>query len=492
MKKEEIEKIFKLNDIKNYHFHELPHGTGTSVDDHISALRLKYHDGCSTLIFKTDNAFKALLRRDDTHIDNKKLKKVFGTKNLRIASPEELKSETGFEVGMVSPLRLKMETFIDMKVIERPSVRIGTGANEFSLEIGTHELKKITNAKIVDVSFLNPQKAEMKILSGITPSSSKGLHLGNYLGAVKSHVEFQQKGECFYFIADYHALNTVFDAKALRKNIFETYLDYLALGIDVEKTTFFIESHVTTIFELTEILNNVVSFSEMQRMHAFKDKLADANSGVDSINMGLFTYPILMAADILLFEPDIIPVGEDQSQHVEIARDIAKSFNNRYGQVLKVPDLFIKKEAARVVGTDGERKMSKSLGNDITLFANEDTIKKQIMGAKTDPNRIHKNDPGDPEKNVIFSYMKLMDFDETKRIEFEERYKSGNIGDVEIKDAFFQHFLEYFRPFREKRNELSQNNDYVVNLIKKNAQKANTVANRTIEKVRESIGAFVL
>lgn len=484
---DKIEKILKTNNA-DFKLHKVPAGTGVSVDDHIKAFGLKYSDGCATLVFKTDNGFKALMRRDDCNIDNKKLKKIFGTKKLRFAEAEELKSETGYEVGMVSPITLELEKFIDQKVMEKEYVRIGTGGNEYSLEINTQDLKNITKAKVCDVTDLNPQKAEMIILSGITPSSSKGLHLGNYLGAVKPQVEFQSQGQCFYFIADVHALNTVFDAETLRSNVYNTYLDYLALGIDLSKTTFYIESKINSIFELTEYFNNVVTVAQMQRMHAFKDKLQDPNASFESINMGLFTYPILMAADILVFEPDIIPVGEDQSQHVEIARDIAKSFNNTYGQTLKVPELFVTKEAARVPGTDGERKMSKSLGNDLTIFADEKTIKNQVMGIKTDPNRIKKDDPGDPEKNVIFKYFRLMDFDSEKISEYEDRYRKGTIGDVELKNEFYEFYLDYFSDFRKKRSKLAANPNQVQEIIRENTEKANKVANLTIEKARKSIG----
>jgi tryptophanyl-tRNA synthetase len=333
---------------------------------------------------------------------------------------------------------------------------------------------------------------QQRILSGITPSSSKGLHLGNYLGAVKSHVEFQNKGECFYFIADYHALNTVFDPVQFRNNVFETYLDYLALGIDLEKTTFFVESHVREIFELTEILNNVVTYGQMQRMHAFKDKLTDPDADVGGINMGLFNYPILMAADILVFAPDIIPVGEDQVQHVEVARDIAQAFNRRYGEVLKVPELYIKPEVARVPGTDGVRKMGKSLGNDITILADEKTIKQQVMSIVTDPNRIHPTDPGDPAKNVVFKYMELMGYDPVKRSEYMERYKAGTVGDVEIKNAFYEFFLEYFAQARSKRAALAaKDRAEIQELMQSNAAKAREIAQPIMQNIRAAIGAVV-
>lgn len=329
-----------------------------------------------------------------------------------------------------------------------------------------------------------------RFLSGITPSSSKGLHLGNYLGAVKSHVEFQTKGECLYFIADYHALNTVHSPEKFANNTYETYLDYLALGIDLEKTIFFVESHVRPIFELTEILSNVVTLAQMQRMHAYKDKLADPDADAGSLPMGLFNYPILMAADILLFDADIVPVGEDQAQHVEVARDIAKSFNHRYGDVLKIPDLYIKDNVARVPGTDGERKMSKSLGNDLPIFADEDVVRQQVMGITTDPNRIKKDDPGDPEKNVIFKYLRLMDFDADKIMDYEDRYREGTIGDVELKKEFLDFYLDYFAKFRQARQELAADKDLVLKMMQENAVKANDLAAPVISRVRKAIGAI--
>jgi len=225
-------------------------------------------------------------------------------------------------------------------------------------------------------------------------------------------------------------------------------------------------------------------------MHGYKDKLSDPNAGEEAINMGLFSYPVLMAADILIFEPDIIPVGEDQTQHVEICRDIAKSFNNRYGKILKIPELYVKPSVARVPGTDGVRKMGKSLGNDITIFADENIIKQQIMNITTDPNRIKKDDPGDPTKNVIFKYLKLMNFNESQLSNFESRYLGGTIGDVELKEEFYKFFLEYFREFREKRIELAKDKEQILELMKQNAEKANLIAEKTIRKVRDSIGAI--
>ncbi len=328
---------------------------------------------------------------------------------------------------------------------------------------------------------------QKRILSGITPSSAKGLHLGNYLGAVKPHIEFQEKGDCFYFIANLHALNNVFNPEEVHKNTMNIFIEYLAFGLDPEKTTFYIQSDIHGIPYLQTILNNAVTVAELKRMHAYKDKLQNEVSQ-DAINFGLFSYPVLMAADILAFNPDVIPVGEDQTQHVEICRDIARTFNNRYGDVLKVPELFVKKDVARVPGIDGQRKMSKSLGNDIPIFASEDMVKKQIMSVTTDPARIHPTDPGDPDKNVAFTYLGLMEYDGNKLEDMKERYRTGTIGDVEIKKILLNYFLEYFADMRKRKEELQHDIDRISELRRKGAEKANLIAEKTLREVKEAVG----
>ncbi|MCA9372266.1 tryptophan--tRNA ligase [Candidatus Woesebacteria bacterium] len=323
--------------------------------------------------------------------------------------------------------------------------------------------------------------------SGTTPSSSKGLHLGNYFGAVKPNVEFQKTAESFYFIANIHALNTVFDKNVVEQNTFETYVQFLACGINPKKTTFFVQSDIHAIPYLQTILNNVVTVAELKRMHAYKDKLKNAKSH-DQISMGLFSYPVLMSADILAFDADIVPVGEDQTQHVEICREIAHTFNKRYGNILKIPELFVQKEAARIIGIDGQRKMSKSLGNDIPIFAAEKVVKKQIMAITTDPNRIHPTDPGDPRKNVAFSYLQLMDFDSAQLSEMKARYKKGTIGDVEVKTIVFETFMRYFASIRKNYVALMKDKKHIIDIRKTCAEKANAIASTTLQRVKKTVG----
>ena len=326
-----------------------------------------------------------------------------------------------------------------------------------------------------------------RFFSGINPSSAKGLHFGNYFGAVKPHVEFQSQGECIYFVANLHTLNSVFNPKEVEANTLNVFIEYIAFGINPEKTIFFVQSDIPAIPYLQTILNNVVTVGELKRMHGYKDKLQKEVSQ-DAISNGLFNYPVLMAADILAFKPDMVPVGEDQAQHLEITREIARTFNNRYGEVLKIPELYIKKEVARVKGIDGERKMSKSLGNDIPVFGSEEEIKKQIMSITTDPARIRPTDPGDPTKNICFDYLRLIEHDNNKILEMEERYRQGTIGDVEIKKLLLSEFMIYFEPFRKKKEELIKNMDYIHELRKKGAEKANVIAEEVLTEVKKAVG----
>ena len=333
-----------------------------------------------------------------------------------------------------------------------------------------------------------------RILSGITPSSTKGLHIGNYLGMVKPAVAMQDDGQCYYFVANLHALNTVFDPQDVMQNTFNIFIEYLAFGIDPTKTIFYVESDIPEITYLQTILNNAVTVSELKRMHAYKDKLQD-NVSPDSIGFGMFSYPMLMAADILAFDIDLVPVGEDQTQHVEITREIAQTFNNRYGNILVVPELSVKKDVARVPGIHGDKKMSKSLGNDIPIFGTEEEIKKQIMSIKTDPARIHPSDPGNPIKNIAFTYLDLLEYEKNNEndslptlTDMKERYTKGTIGDVEIKKTLYSFFMTYFADMRTKKRELMKDIDAIYDIRAQGALKARKTASKVLDRVKKAVG----
>ncbi len=328
----------------------------------------------------------------------------------------------------------------------------------------------------------------MSVVSGITPSGSE-LHIGNYFGMVRPTIELLSGlGEAYLFIADLHALTTVQKNSSLRFNIENVVLDYLALGLDPSKCVFFRQSDVSGHSQLAVILANYISYGQMQRMHAFKDKLAkDADIG--SVNMGLFNYPILMAADILLYKPDGVPVGEDQRQHVELTRDIAENFNRAYElEVFPLPEPVISKSTGKIVGTDGERKMSKSLGNIISIFEEPENVKKQIMGCFTDPTRIRATDPGKVEGNPVFIYHDLINDDKAEVEDLKSRYRAGTVGDVEVKQKLIAAHERMFAPAREKRKELLKDMSMIEEVLAEGARKANIVAQQTLEEVYKVVG----
>lgn len=319
-----------------------------------------------------------------------------------------------------------------------------------------------------------------RILSGIQSSGTP--HLGNYLGAMKHHITMQDHYECFIFIADLHAITTVRDAKTMQKMSLEIALDYLALGLNPEHTVFFRQSDVPEHAELAWIFSCITPFGLLERAHAYKDAVA---KGFKDATAGLFTYPILMAADILLYKPDIIPVGKDQKQHIEITRDIAVKFNNNFGEVFPLPEEHIAEETAYIIGTDGENKMSKSYGNVINFFADEATLKKQVMSIKTDSTPLEE--PKNPDTCTVFQLYKHFATPE-EVTKLAEHYRAGNFGYGEAKRILYEKLLEYFDPFRKKRFELEQKVSYVNDVLFEGAKKARIVAQKTMSEVREKIG----
>ncbi len=328
-----------------------------------------------------------------------------------------------------------------------------------------------------------------RIVSGITPSGNS-LHIGNYFGAVKPQIELQnnEEFETFYFVADLHALTTVQNPSILHENISNVILDYLALGLDPEKCAFFRQSMVVGHTQLAIVLANYIGLGQMKRMHAYKDKL-QKGADVDTVNMGLFNYPILMAADILLYKPFGVPVGEDQRQHVELTRDIAENFNKTYGQeIFPLPEPLIAKDLGKIVGTDGERKMSKSLGNIIGIFEDEAVIRKQIMNCYTDPNRQKATDPGKVEGNPVFIYHDLLNQNKAEVDELKARYVAGQVGDVEVKEKLFLAHQQFFANARSSRIALANQPELVISILTKGADRSKEVSNQTMTEVFSVIG----
>ena len=318
----------------------------------------------------------------------------------------------------------------------------------------------------------------MRSLSGIQPSGI--LHIGNYFGAIKQFIDLQDEYEGFYFLADFHALTSLPDSESLKHNTMSAILDYLACGLDPEKSTLFLQSDVPEHVELAWILSNVTPMGLIERAHSYKDKVS---KGIKP-NMGLFTYPILMASDILIYDPDVVPVGKDQKQHLEITRDIAIKFNETYGkEIFKLPQDRILEDVAVVPGTDGD-KMSKSYGNVINMFAPAKEIKKQIMNIVTDSTPLEE--PKNPDNNIVKLYSLFASSAETEIL--KEKFLAGNFGYGHAKNELFDKFMDYFGPYRQKREELLNNMDYVYEILRNGAKKARSVASGKLEIVRDIVG----
>lgn len=318
----------------------------------------------------------------------------------------------------------------------------------------------------------------IRILSGIQPSGD--LHIGNYFGMMRKMVEYQQRGEVFAFIVNMHSLTSVFDGQALSSQTLAAATDFLALGLDPEACHFWVQSDVPEVAELTWYLSNSTPLGLLQRGHAYKDKV---DKGIPA-NTGLFTYPVLMAADILAYQSKIIPVGQDQKQHVEMARDIAIKFNNSYGETFVVPVPEICKNDAIVPGVDG-KKMSKSYGNTIEIFGNPKAIRKKVMRIITDSTPVEE--PKNPETCNVFALYKLFAA-EDQVAEMEERYRRGGYGYGEAKKALAELLLSHFAPYQDRWEELKSHPDDVRSILKKGADRVRPIALETMEKVRSAVG----
>jgi len=325
--------------------------------------------------------------------------------------------------------------------------------------------------------------SKKKLLSGITPSGQGNLHIGNYFGALKQWVDLQDEYETYIFIADLHALTVIQDKEQLQNNIMSVALDYLAAGLDPDKITLFKQSDVQAHPELGWIFNCITTMPYLERAHAYKD----AHMKAKEINVGLFDYPLLMAADILLYDPDIVPVGADQKQHVEYARDTAQKFNNIFGETFKLPEHMILDSVAIVPGTDG-RKMSKSYSNTIPLFGTDEEIKKAVMSIVTDSKS--PNDPKDPEACNIFAIHKL--FLKGEQLEaLHARYTNGGIGYKESKDMLVEEILQVIIPMRNRRDEYANDLDKVRDILKQGGIKAKAIADKKMAIVRSNIGVSI-
>jgi len=322
----------------------------------------------------------------------------------------------------------------------------------------------------------------LKVLfTGIQPTGD--LHIGNYFGAVINWVRMQHDYETFISIVDLHAITIKYDPGQMQKRILDLALNLYACGIDMEKTTLFVQSEVPGHADLTWVFNTVTPLGDLERMTQFKDK---AKQNRKNVNVGLLDYPVLQAADILLYKGEVVPVGEDQIQHIELTREIARRFNSRYGETFPECEAYLT-ETPRIMGLDGESKMSKSKNNHIGLLEGEKELWAKISTAKTDPARIRRNDPGNPERCNIFSYHKLVTPEEERK-EIAQGCRTAGIGCIDCKKKLVKNFMKVLGPIQERYNELSLEKKHVMDILESNAEKCRRIATSTILEVKERMG----
>jgi len=319
----------------------------------------------------------------------------------------------------------------------------------------------------------------MRILTGLQPSGQ--IHIGNYFGAMEPAIQLQEEGDAYYFIADYHAMTSMTDADTLRGNIQDLAIDFLACGLDPAKATIYRQSAVPQVHELAWILSTVCPMGLLERCHSYKDKIAKGLSA----NHALFAYPALMAADILLYDANLVPVGKDQKQHVEVTRDLAQKINDKFGEeTLVIPDVKIREDAAAVPGLDGE-KMSKSYNNTLPLYGEQKKLRKQVMKIVTDSAELE--DPKPTEGSVIIALYKLFADKEAVDTMIAE-HQAGGLGYGHFKQNLFDAYWSHFEETRKKREELENNLDYVNQVLNDGAAKAQEIAAQTLDRVKNAVG----
>jgi len=323
-----------------------------------------------------------------------------------------------------------------------------------------------------------------RILTG--DRASGNLHLGHYIGSIVNRLKLQEIYDCYFMVADYHALTTNYDApQLLRESATSIFVDYLAVGLDPEKSTLFVQSAVPEHAELCLVFSMLVTISRAQRIPTLKDKLEDLNLEENLASLGLLAYPVLQAADILLYKADLVPVGEDQVSHIELTREIARRFNYLYGQTFPEPEAMLS-DVSRLPGIDGAKKMSKSLKNDIPLSASAEEVKEKVKAMVTDPAKIRKDDPGHPEICTVFAFHKA--FNKEKADFIAQACRCGQLGCVADKENLAAILNEFLEPIRQKREELLANPAFIQELYENGVKKARKIASQTMKEVKDKVG----
>lgn len=449
----------------------------------------KYTEGLSTLIFKADGKYLEVLKRDDRKVDFKKVKQELDIDNLELASKEDL-TNLGFKSGAVSPLLLDdIEIVVDKSVENMEVSYSGTGSPEHTLEMRAEDLLKVLDKyDLLDITKVDKNKinkTKMRILTGDTPTNTGRLHLGHYVGALEDRVQLQDKYETYVIIANLHAYANYYKkSEKINSAAYQTFLDNLAVGIDPEKAVIFLETGVPEIFEFYSFFMTMVRMNRAVRNPTIKEEIEYKK--LDP-SLAFVAYPILQAADILAFDADLVPVGEDQLPVLEQVREIARDFNKTYGRTFTLPNAKVGR-VARLVGIDGKGKMSKSGGNAIFLSDDRKTLKKKVMSMFTDPNRVHPTDPGKVENNPVFIYHDAFNPNKDEVEDLKKRYRKGKVGDVEVKKKLFKVLDNLLEPIRQKRKKYENDPKLTKSILIEGTRKARTVVQKMLVKFKDNVG----
>lgn len=464
------------------------HEAIVDVEEGLKFLGIGPKQGVSTLLMKSKKGYFTVIRRDDHKMDNKKIKKLIGVDDVKMASLDEIKEQLGCEMGYVSLFNPKFHPLIDQSIFEIEFVYGGTGSPFFDLKIKPDDLLVLTGGTKADIAgetivYGSGVVDKKRVLQGMRPTGR--LHLGNYLGTAKGMVQLQNDPayETFYMVADVHAITTPYKVSELGDKRCDVIIDYMACGLDPDKSALFFQSMVSEHAELAFYFSSVMTVARMQHLPTFKDK---AQQYPDHVTMALLNYPILMASDILLYKASMVPVGLDQEPHMEITREIARKMNDQYGMGFPEPQ-SLQTETRYIPSLTGVGKMSKSVeGSFINLSDDLATIKKRLSGAPTDGGKGDKV-PSEGGVANLFKFVELFEGVE-KRKQYEEQYVGSGVRYGDLKAELAEAIDKELGPIREKRKELEAKPEYIDKVIKEGAEKARAVASMTVAEVKQKMG----
>lgn len=463
----------------------LEHPELVTVEDVQKYLGFGLDEALAALIMKTEKGFIAIIRRGDCSLDNKKIKKILDVESLRMATDEEFTNLTGVVPGAAHILHNVSQTLIDKRAFEKDKINGGSGSLFFTFRYNTKDLKKIPNSQIVDISKIavtttSTYHGVKRVFSGIRATGR--LHLGNYLGAVKGFLEIQDKGEyeMVYCVVDVHSITTPYKPEELRKNKREIIIDYLAAGLDPKKSMIIYQSDIPEHTELAFYFSTVETVARMLHLPTYKDKIKQYPKNV---TIALLNYPILMAADILIYKASLVPVGIDQEPHLEVAREIARKMNQQYGTDFPEPVRFATR-GQYIPSLTGEGKMSKTVANSfINLTDSFEEIRKKIRSAPTATTAGGEMSPG---LKSLFTFAQL--FIPEKVAGFKKSFEDKSLQFVSLKDTIAEAIFAELKPFQERRVKIAADQKYVDEVIHDGEERARKIAQETIREVKEKMG----